>query len=126
MRAFTRINSLARQFSASSKVTAPKILYEESDRTVTVTLNREKQLNSLDMDMILSLQTSLINWNKENKFCAILFKGKGKAFCAGGDVVELLRARNKRQPEDPRPAIFKNFFANEYIVDYGLATMSPH
>merc|ERR1712032_1115380 len=126
MRALTRIKSIARQFSTSSKIAAPKILYEESARTVTVTLNREKQLNSLDMDMILSLQTSLINWNEEGKFCAILFKGKGKAFCAGGDVVELLKAKQNRQPEDPRPAVFKNFFRQEYKVDYGLASMSPH
>ena len=126
MRAITRINTIARQFSASSKILAPKILYEESARTVTVTLNREKQLNSLDMDMIFSLQNSVINWNVEDKFCAILFKGKGKAFCAGGDVVELLKAQENRQPEDPRPAVFKTFFRQEYIVDYELASMKPY
>ena len=49
----------------------------------------------------------------------MLISGRGeKAFCAGGDIVSLYKARGTD--------VNRNFFAQEYIVDNGLATLSDH
>ncbi len=48
-----------------------------------------------------------------------MISGKGeKAFCAGGDIVSLYKARGTE--------VNRNFFAQEYIVDNGLATLAEH
>lgn len=77
------------------------------------------------MDMINSLETSLINWNIENKYCAVIFRGAGKAFCAGGDVMSILKAHESRAEGDSRPNIYEKFFREEFTLDYGLAKMKP-
>lgn len=52
------------------------------------------------------------------------FKGEGpQAFCAGGDVVSLYKAKLSSPGEKPK--ILDTFFRKEFMLDYGLATMKP-
>ena len=46
----------------------------------------------------------------------------GKAFCAGGDIVSLYNAKTGKSGD---PSILKQFFAQEYMVDYQLSKMKP-
>jgi len=47
----------------------------------------------------------------------------GKAFCAGGDIVSLYNANIGKEGYDK--SIKREFFAQEYLLDYSLTTMSP-
>ena len=60
-------------------------------------LNRPKALNSVDHEMITTMQDELKSWHQfpEKAPRVLLIKGAGeKAFCAGGDIVSLFKARD--------------------------------
>lgn len=51
---------------------------------MTVTLSRPKALNSLNLEMVMSLSEHIEMMNKHG---VVWFQGAGgKSFCAGGDV----------------------------------------
>lgn len=100
------------------------LLESHHNKTHVVTLNREKALNSLDMDMIARLIPIYRNFHQElstkPSSQVVVMKGAGqKAFCAGGDVVALAK--------DTPTGVRKQFFYDEYQVDYAIATLPcPH
>ncbi len=59
----------------------------ESDREIAcVFLNRPEAFNALDMDMAGSLAAHLITLATNEKVRGIVITGRGRAFCAGGDL----------------------------------------
>lgn len=101
--------------------TSPSIIYKHFDASGVhhITLSREKALNSLDADMVNALAPiyKAIHADASNTG-AVLLKGAGsKAFCAGGDVVSMVKDPNVR----------KHFFYTEYQVNYSIMTLPvPH
>jgi enoyl-CoA hydratase/carnithine racemase len=60
---------------------------------MSIVLNRPRALNSLNIEMIRSIQNALNQAETEKRFGFVLFYGTGeKGFCAGGDVKALARA----------------------------------
>ncbi|MDM5154986.1 enoyl-CoA hydratase [Bacillus sp. DX1.1] len=56
---------------------------------VKLTLNRERQANSLSLALLEELQATLSNINEENDVRVVILTGAGeKAFCAGADLKE--------------------------------------
>ena len=81
-------------------------------------------LNSLDIEMMELIWEKLKEWKVDDaqKPKVVFMQGTGgKAFCAGGDIKSVYEGGvNGVNPEYPR-----DFFAKEYIVDYGLTEMDP-
>jgi len=50
------------------------------------TLDREKALNALTLDMIRAFHRKLDEWEPDPSLRAVVLRGAGRAFCAGGDV----------------------------------------
>lgn len=71
----------------SSTKTIGNIDFVENDSFLKIVLNRPKALNSLNLEMIRDLHSSLTNINKNKAFW--MEGAGGKAFCAGGDVKAL-------------------------------------
>lgn len=64
--------------------TDPLVKYQTRNQLLTVTLNRPKSLNSLNLAMINDLSSQVDFMNQHQ---AVWLQGAGgKAFCAGGDV----------------------------------------
>lgn len=81
------------------------------------TLNSEKSLNSLSLAMIDLLQPQLAQWENDTSIACIILRGAGdKAFCAGGDVIQM---RNSAIVGDDAAAMF---FEREYRLDYRIHT----
>ncbi len=60
---------------------------------MNIILNRPRALNSLNVEMIRSIQEALSQAETDKRFRFVLFYGAGeKGFCAGGDVKALARA----------------------------------
>lgn len=58
--------------------------------TKTVELNRPKALNALNHNMVTTLLPQLKSWGDNPEVHAVVMHGAGdRAFCAGGDVVQL-------------------------------------
>jgi 2-(1,2-epoxy-1,2-dihydrophenyl)acetyl-CoA isomerase len=62
------------------------VLYAVEDGVATITLNRPQVMNALDVDAILGLRAACERAAREGAARAIVMRGAGGAFCAGGDV----------------------------------------
>lgn len=85
------------------------------------TLNAEKSLNALTLDMIDLLTHQLMQWSINDKLACVVLRGAGdKAFCAGGDIIKLYESM-KQSPNGPNPYA-ESFFTREYSLDYLIHT----
>ncbi|MFC5386392.1 enoyl-CoA hydratase/isomerase family protein [Aquamicrobium segne] len=79
-----------------------------------VTLTRPKALNALTGEMVCALAAALEAWEKDDAIRLVLVKGEGRAFCAGGDILQVYQAgRAQKHPV--------GFFADEYRMNVQLA-----
>ena len=80
-----------------------------------VTLNAETTLNSLSLAMMRCLHPQLTEWEQDDSIACVFLQGAGeKAFCAGGDIVELY---NSMVAGD---STAETFFTEEYRLDYAI------
>ena len=85
------------------------------------TLNIEKALNALNIEMVEALTHQLNQWRSDNNIAAVVLDGAGeKAFCAGGDVRAIYHAAVATPGEVTAQAT--EFFSQEYQLDYLLHT----
>ncbi|MCU7376736.1 enoyl-CoA hydratase/isomerase family protein [Paucibacter sp. O1-1] len=84
-----------------------------------VTLNIEKALNALTLDMVAAMQKQLTRWKTDNNIACVVLQGAGeKAFCAGGDVRAIYHASIASPNTITDEAC--GFFTQEYQLDYLL------
>jgi len=97
------------------------ILFEtqpvESGKLLAIArLNSPRSLNSLSLDMIQRLHNQLCAWEDDADVACVWLEGEGeKAFCAGGDIVQMYRSMT---PVGARNAFTEKYFAEEYRLDY--------
>jgi len=70
------------------------IIYETKDKVCTVTLNRPEVFNALNLQLVRDLIAGLKKADSDPLVRVIILKGAGKAWCAGGDLEELLELTN--------------------------------
>ena len=86
-----------------------------------VTLTDEKQLNALSLDMIRAITKQLSLWQQDDRVACVLLQSSGdKAFCAGGDVLQLHRMI--QQGPEAAASYAHAFFSEEYALDYLMHT----
>ncbi|KIK58191.1 hypothetical protein GYMLUDRAFT_98151 [Collybiopsis luxurians FD-317 M1] len=97
----------------------PLVLFESQLAARTFKLNRPAKLNSLNVPMIELLQGKIEAW-RHSELCGVIWgSGEGRAFCAGGDVENVVR--NAADPRTRNKAI--EFFNKEFALDYLLSTL---
>mmetsp|Transcript_76630 Transcript_76630/g.222511 ORF Transcript_76630/g.222511 Transcript_76630/m.222511 type:complete len:413 (-) Transcript_76630:216-1454(-) len=106
------IRAMSTQSEAGSLVR----LETGSGGVAKLTLCRPKKLNSLSLPMIRELRSRYAELRQAGVRC-LLLGGEGRALCAGGDVAEVREGvlEGNRTPVD--------FFYEEYVVDYEIATL---
>lgn len=62
------------------------IIYEKKDHICTITLNRPDQLNALDPTTYNELYQATLDIEADPDIRVVIFKGNGRAFCAGADL----------------------------------------
>ncbi|WP_101757093.1 enoyl-CoA hydratase/isomerase family protein [Oceanicoccus sp. KOV_DT_Chl] len=100
----------------------PPVLFETLATTngkqfAIATLNEEKTLNALSIEMVDLLYSQLLDWQQDDSIVGVMLQGAGqKAFCAGGDVQKL----HQSAVENPGgPCEYaESFFEREYRLDY--------
>jgi len=75
---------------------------------VLVTLHRPKALNALTLQMVQDIQSALKSTQR-----SLVFRGEGRAFCAGGDI--------KRLSGEGGPQYPLEFFTEEYAMDFEIS-----
>ncbi len=69
----------------------------EGGKIALVGFNRPKALNALNTQFAEDLGIALDQLNDEEKIRAVIVTGKGRAFCAGGDLAEFKAAADPKQ-----------------------------
>lgn len=67
-------------------MTEMPVLFEVLDGVGIITLNRPACLNAVDVTLATGLGAALESAHRNTSVRAILLRGSGRAFCAGGDV----------------------------------------
>ena len=88
------------------------LVVELDSGILTVFFNREKQKNALSLQMVDELEAVLQEAVQDSKVRAIFLRGKGKHFCAGGDIKDMAKARmGKSEGADPIAVLNRRFGA---------------
>uniref|UniRef100_A0A0D3HT27 3-hydroxyisobutyryl-CoA hydrolase n=1 Tax=Oryza barthii TaxID=65489 RepID=A0A0D3HT27_9ORYZ len=96
-----------------------QVLVEANGVTRTLVLNRPKQLNALSSEMITCFLRCFTAYEEDDGVKLLIVKGKGRAFCAGGDVAAVVRSINNDSWK-----YGAHFFRNEFLLNYIIATYS--
>lgn len=84
-------------------------------KVAIATLNAEKSLNSLSLPMVDLLGPQLAQWENDASIACVVLRGQGaKAFCAGGDVVQLYQSACAQDD------VAAQFFEREYRLDHQI------
>jgi len=72
----------------------PKVDYEVRDAVAWITLNRPDKLNALVGDMREHFLEHILAAVADNNVRSIVVTGKGRAFCAGGDIENMVHLKS--------------------------------
>ncbi len=104
--------------SDPAEIQFAEILFERRGSIGLVTLNRPKALNALTLGMIRLFDPQLRAWIADPEVKAIVVQGAGeKAFCAGGDVVNLYETGKAAKAGQDDGASIRAFFSEEYVLN---------
>ena len=93
-----------------------EVIIEKSNSTIIITLNRERVLNALNLNMVRKISKNILDWKNDETVSGVLIKGAGdKAFCAGGDIVSVYHDRSKGNN------LSYDFFKEEYLLNYEIS-----
>lgn len=73
---------------------------KENNGIVTITLNRPEVRNALNDKLIQEITQVFADCNRQSDISAIVLKGKGKSFCAGGDLSYIKTAHQFKDTTD--------------------------
>lgn len=121
------------QKTAEINTTAAPVLFEElttdsGKRIGIATLNVEKMLNAISLEMVDLLDGQLRQWAADPQLAMVVLQAAGeKAFCAGGDLQGLYRTMLDQHAASRQEDIRSNtyacdFFEREYRLDYLIHT----
>lgn len=86
-------------------------------RAGRITLQRPKALNALSYEMCLAVDAALISWRDDPAVALVLIDAEGdKAFCAGGDIVEMYETGTRGEYGYGR-----RFWRDEYRMNARIA-----
>src|SRR5262245_22897920 len=78
-------------------ITPKSFLYETTDEGIaTITLNRPERLNALTFEAYAELRDTFAALQDEKNVRVVIITGKGKGFCSGGDVRDIIGELFKR------------------------------
>uniref|UniRef100_A0A914QSI7 3-hydroxyisobutyryl-CoA hydrolase, mitochondrial n=1 Tax=Panagrolaimus davidi TaxID=227884 RepID=A0A914QSI7_9BILA len=100
-----------------SSTAESEVLFDCENAARIITLNRPKALNALNLSMVRQIYPKMKEWMIDENAGLVIIKGAGdKAFCAGGDVLSVIQSAKSGG------SIHKEFFREEYILNYLIGT----
>ncbi len=73
-----------------ANIQAPGLEYASAGGIATLTLNRPEKLNALTFEIYRQLRDTLADLAHEKSVRVVVITGKGRAFCSGGDVNDII------------------------------------
>lgn len=97
------------------------VLHQTDGNLRSLCLNRPQALNALNSEMIQLISDQMKKWERSEASKVVILKGIGRAFCAGGDVVSLVKLAGSGNLKDQIRSI--KFFQDEYLLDSFISKM---
>uniref|UniRef100_A0A023FA16 3-hydroxyisobutyryl-CoA hydrolase, mitochondrial n=1 Tax=Triatoma infestans TaxID=30076 RepID=A0A023FA16_TRIIF len=91
-----------------------EVLFECINNRGIITLNKPKALNAINYPMVCRILEKLQEWESDKDM--VIIKGSGRAFCAGGDIVDITREGPSKAHKG------KLFFKHEYLMNNFIGT----
>lgn len=91
-----------------------EIRFERVGRAGVVTMTRAKALNAVTHRMVRALSAALDAWERDAEVALVVIRGEGRAFSAGGDILDIYKAGLAGNPP-------VGFFADEYRLNARIA-----
>lgn len=105
----------------NSTASEHEVIFNSNQASRTITLNRPKKLNSLNLNMVEEILPRLQEWSKSDSAKLVVLKGEGeKSLCAGGDVAALASAIAEKGELGSQAST--HYFNREYTLDQCIAT----
>lgn len=73
------------------------VFVHTNGRVATLELNRPDMLNALNREMLRQMAWKLKEITQMDEIDIVVVKGNGRAFCAGGDIKEMLTSMNENE-----------------------------
>lgn len=105
----------------SDEGSAPTVLERVRGGVGTLTLNRPRALNAIDIGMVRAVRDALERWRGDSDVQRVALRGAGdRGFCAGGDVRALREAVESGRPGDAEMFLREEYAMNAAIAEYPL------
>jgi enoyl-CoA hydratase len=91
-----------------------EILFDVCGHAGVITLNRPGALNAVTLNMVERLSAQLEKWAGDDAVAHVIIKGRGRAFSAGGDIVQLYDWGRAKDPK------FLEFYRKEYPLNIAI------
>src|ERR1700730_10395631 len=91
--------------SQATQSASPVLLEKKRGAIVTLTLNRPDRLNALNNDLSIALNEALTRIAVDPSIHVIILTGAGRAFCAGGDLGDIGKGRERGDAEELAPLL---------------------
>lgn len=91
-----------------------EIRFERIGVAGVVTMTRAKALNAVTHRMVRALSAALDIWERDADVALVVIRGEGRAFSAGGDILDIYKAGLAGNPP-------VGFFADEYRLNARIA-----
>ncbi|KAI3996683.1 hypothetical protein MKX01_012920 [Papaver californicum] len=104
---------------ATHGVIVEHVQVQENLHSRTVILNRAHKLNALSYQMVSRLHEVFMACDKDPEVKLVIMRGKGKAFCVGGDVAQTIH-----DITEGHWRLGARFFWNIYTLVYRITTFS--
>lgn len=75
------------------------ILFSVEEKIATITLNRPKEMNSLNLEIIEDLKNAIDECDNNKEIRVVVITGNGKVFSAGDDIKIMNMVRGKSEQE---------------------------
>ena len=93
------------------------VLADISGHTGIITLNRPSALNSLTLDMVRTMTSTLLDWRDQSGIHYVMVRSSSeKAYCAGGDI-RFFHQKGKATATEGA-ALIEDFFTEEYALNH--------
>ena len=76
------------------------IIYEKRNQTAWIYLNRPDDMNAIGKELLHALKEAIVQAENDEDVRVVVLSGKGKAFCAGANLKELLEDLEVKRPQE--------------------------
>lgn len=87
-----------------------EIRFERRGRAGVITMTRPAALNALTLSMVQAMHRAMDAWEGDDGVALVVMRGEGRAFCAGGDIMDIYRAGREGR-------VLTAFFHDEYRLN---------